>query len=107
MDAVVAGPLLEAKESRLLDELDELTRVHQNVGSISFGKRIGDGTSMAVDRLSAVQAHDSLTALLHEVRRARAKVAEGSYGVCDVCGSPIPDGRLEVRPWATRCVADS
>jgi RNA polymerase-binding transcription factor DksA len=24
-----------------------------------------------------------------------------------VCGEPIPEGRLEARPWATRCVAHS
>ena len=32
------------------------------------------------------------------------KIAEGSYGRCDRCGTPIPAERLTVRPWATHCV---
>jgi len=39
--------------------------------------------------------------------RALQKLDEGSYGICDVCGEPIPAGRLEARPWAVRCVKDS
>ncbi|GMA88531.1 hypothetical protein GCM10025868_37810 [Angustibacter aerolatus] len=35
---------------------------------------------------------------------AAARVAEGGYGVCEVCGAPIPAGRLEARPTATTCV---
>ncbi len=73
-------------------------------GSIGFGKRVGDGTAMAVERLSNVAAHDGLAAQLADVRRARAKIAEGTYDECDVCGAPIPDARLVALPWATRCL---
>jgi RNA polymerase-binding transcription factor DksA len=62
---------------------------------------------MAVDRLAAVSAQEHLLAMLEEVRRAQQRLHEGTYGVCEVCGEPIPDGRLEARPWATRCVAHS
>ena len=41
---------------------------------------------------------------LAEVDRALEKVEESSYGTCDVCGAEIPEGRLEVHPWATKCV---
>jgi DnaK suppressor protein len=99
--------LLADREDRLRAELAELTRSSGEVGSISFGKRVGEGTSMAVDRLAAVSAHHHLLELLEEVRRARQRVTEGSYGLCETCGEPIPEERLEVRPWATRCVQHS
>ncbi|MCE0486237.1 TraR/DksA family transcriptional regulator [Ornithinimicrobium sediminis] len=99
--------VLQAKEAELVEQMHVLTRPQQDQGSISFGKRVGDGTAMAVDRLSAVTAHDALGALLAEVRRALAKEDEGSYGACDTCGELIPPGRLEVRPWSTRCVRHS
>jgi DnaK suppressor protein len=102
-----ADRLLAEREARLEVELAELTRPTGEVGSISFGKRVGEGTSMAVDRLAAVSAQEHLLAMLDEVRRARLRVADGTYGVCEVCGEPIPEGRLEARPWATRCVAHS
>lgn len=98
---------LEAKEAELLEEMAQLTRPQQDQGSISFGKRVGDGTAMAVDRLTAVEAHDTLGALLEEVRHAIARIDAGGYGRCEECGEPIPEGRLEARPWATRCVRHS
>ena len=39
-----------------------------------------------------------------EVDAALARVAAGTYGVCVVCGTAIPEGRLEARPFATMCV---
>jgi DnaK suppressor protein len=101
-----ADEILSAREAQLVAELAELTRPPDEVGAISFGKRIGEGTSMAVDRLAAVPTQEALLAMLDEVRRARQHVAEGTYGICEVCGDPIPEGRLEARPWATRCVKD-
>lgn len=98
---------LEAKADELEEQRAVLTRPQQDQGSISFGKRVGDGTAMAVDRLSAVTAHDSLGSMLEEVRRALAKLDEDSYGACDVCGEPIGAGRLEARPWSTRCLRHS
>ncbi len=40
-----------------------------------------------------------------EVTEALARVENGSYGTCVDCGKPIPEGRLEARPEAARCVA--
>jgi DnaK suppressor protein len=102
-----AGRVLAEREEKLLAELAELTRPPGDVGTISFGKRVGEGTSMAVDRLAAVSAQEHLLAMLDGVRRARQRVADGSYGTCEVCGESIPEGRLEARPWATRCVDHS
>ncbi len=95
---------LRTKRDQVNAELTQLTEPAPDTGGISFGKRIGDGTSIAVERITQVAAHDGLQVLLAEVERAEAKVAEGTYGTCDVCGKPIGSGRLEVRFWSTRCV---
>lgn len=99
--------ILAEREDRLQAELAELTKPPGEVGTISFGKRVGEGTSMAVDRLTAVSAQEHLLAILDDVRRARQRVEQGTYGLCEVCGERIPDERLEVRPWAIRCVEHS
>ena len=99
--------ILAAREAELEAELAELTRLPAEIGSISFGKRVGEGTSMAVDRLAAVSTQEALLAMLDEVRRARQLVVEGTYGICEVCGQPIPEGRLEALPWAVLCVEDA
>jgi DnaK suppressor protein len=102
-----ADRLLARREAELEEQLAELTKPPGELGTISFGKRVGEGTSMAVDRLAAVSTQEHLLAILDEVRRARQRVADGSYGTCEVCGEPIPEGRLEARPWVTRCIAHS
>jgi DnaK suppressor protein len=40
-----------------------------------------------------------------EVMAALDRIEHGTYGMCADCGSPIPDGRLDARPEAARCVS--
>ena len=98
---------LLAKKAELEDQMAQLEAPTGDRGEISFGKRIGEGTSLAVDRLSQVAVHDKLQLTKADVERALAKVEDGTYGTCDVCGRPIGEGRLEALPWATLCVDDS
>lgn len=95
---------LAGKRAQLLDQLASISKLPEENGSISFGKRVGEGTSQAVDRLAAVPAHAKLQVMLAEVERAQEKLAEGSYGHCDVCADEIIAARLDARPWATRCL---
>jgi DnaK suppressor protein len=91
---------------RDLDEdLAELTAVPRDpTASISFGKRVGEGTTEAVDRLAKVGAAEKLAVMRTDVVRALEKLDDGTYGLCDRCGVLIPAERLEARPWAVRCV---
>lgn len=98
---------LAEKEQSLVADLAELTKPIGEIGTISFGKRVGEGTAMATDRITAVSAQEQLMSMLADVRRARERVAEGTYGLCEVCGEAIPAGRLEARPWAVRCIKHS
>jgi len=99
--------VLATRRAELEAELARLSAPVDDQGGISFGKRVGDGTSMAVERITQVAAHERLQESLVDVLRAQAKLAEGSYGICDVCGKPIAHGRLEALPSATRCVEDA
>jgi len=99
-----ADQVLARRETELEAQLTQLTVVPEEMGSISFGKRVGEGTSMAVDRLAAVSAQEQLLAMLADVRHARARLVEGTYGTCEVCGKAIPEARLEARPWSSRCL---
>ncbi|MEP7204507.1 MAG: TraR/DksA C4-type zinc finger protein [Ilumatobacteraceae bacterium] len=74
-------------------------------GGISFGKRVGEGTSIAIERFADVAIHDQLIQQLAAVDSALVRVAEGGYGVCEVCGQRIAPERLEAIPWAATCVS--
>lgn len=88
-------------ESRLTAiEADALTAV----GGIGFGRRIGEGTKIAVERFAEVAIHDRLQVELATVRRAEAKLVDGTADRCDECGRNIPEERREALPWAITCV---
>ena len=98
---------LEQERESLRSRLDRLTATPRDpFGAVSFGKRVGEGTSQAVERLNEVGTARELSSMLEDVERAIAKIDEGTYGTCDVCGEPIPAERLEARPWSTLCVRD-
>ena len=46
-----------------------------------------------------------LQVTLGEIDAALARIEAGTYGACTKCGSQIPEERLELRPFASRCVA--
>jgi DnaK suppressor protein len=105
-DAVRAS--LERARTELRGELEELTAAPRDpTATVSFGKRVGEGTSQAVERIAQVDAARQLDAKLRDVERALEKVHEGTYGTCDACGRPIAPERLEAIPWAVLCVDDA
>ena len=96
---------LRSRRDELLAELGDVTAVERDPhASVSFGKRIGEGTTEAVERLNRVGTARELAAMLEDVDRALVKIEDGTYGICDRCGRLIPEARLEARPWSVRCV---
>src|SRR4051812_12889814 len=49
-------------------------------------------------------ALDALRRQRLEVLAALERAQQGTYGKCLDCGLPVPEGRLEARPEAPRCV---
>jgi DnaK suppressor protein len=96
--------LLLDRRDELVAELDRLTEPPTESASVSFGKRVGDGTSEAVERLSTTAAARSITVSITAIDRALEKVEEGTYGICDECGGPIGESRLEALPATSLCI---
>jgi len=105
MDTREVAEELRARHEQLTSELDVVTTVERDPdASVSFGKRVGDGTTAAVERLNLVGTARELEAMLRDVDRALQKLEEGTYGICDRCGKLIPEERLEARPWSVLCI---
>ena len=80
------------------------------------GLEPGSGTSGAFDdnfadsgQVAAEQGENKVLAArlrseLDEVDRALAKIDDGSYGRCEVCGDPISEARLEAMPATRFCI---
>lgn len=103
-DPPTVGERLDERRASLARELARLTAAPTGpTPAVSFGKRIGDGTTEAVERFNVTAAARSIQASIQEVDRALEKLAEGTYGTCDGCGAAIPAERLEAVPWAGFC----
>jgi len=94
--------LQEAKIAALLDGIEQMRTARSLTTSDDEHDPEGSMVSLdqARDAALAVQA----TAAMEELRLARDRVADRSYGTCERCGRPVPAARLEVRPEARLCV---
>jgi len=94
---------LTALQRKLLKELQQRL---VNVGNVSLDdptEMIDMATDGEVDFMAAVSA-EAGSDTVREIQEALRKVKEGSYGICEDCGTEIPQRRLEARPFATRCI---
>ena len=81
---------LEARRAGASERVAELAKAPELGEAQGFGKRIGDGTTEAITRLTEIGVGRSLETGLERTERALAKLDEGTYGICDRCGQPIP-----------------
>src|SRR3954452_1274963 len=96
---------LEARRDEIRARVAKLAKTPERGEAQGFGKRIGDGTVEAISRLTEIGVGTSLETTLERTERALAKLDEGTYGLCDVCGQPIAPKRLAAIPDAVSCVA--
>jgi len=47
---------------------------------------------------------DSERRLIREIDDALERIEQGTYGICEGTGKPIPKVRLKAKPWARYCV---
>ena len=95
---------LRARQEALHTKLNGLAKPPERGADLSFGKRIGDGTTEAVSRLTDVGVGRSLEVTEARVQRALVKLGEGTYGLCDGCGAEIAIKRLQVAPESVLCI---
>ena len=95
---------LEARRESTRERVASLAERPELGAAQGFGKRIGDGTTEAISRLTDIGVGRSLETGLARTERALAKLDEGTYGICDGCGEPIPAARLRAMPDGVLCV---
>jgi len=98
---------LESERKRLIEEMEQLKSTirpadERREGS-PFGKREEEATeSYELERRLTLEK--SIREQLASVEHALQKFEDGTYGLCDDCGKPIPQERLEALPQATLCL---
>jgi DnaK suppressor protein len=98
---------LEIERKRLVAEIAELEADGQPADArregSPFGKREEEATeSFEFEKRLALERQ--VRSNLAEIEHALDKFKHGTYGLCDVCGQPIPPDRLDAVPYANVCL---
>jgi RNA polymerase-binding transcription factor DksA len=96
--AVAWRSRLEARWQAWLREVTELSLAYHAVAPASVEVR-GDGADRLMRRAVAARRR------LADVEDALARLAAGTFGRCEQCGSAIPEGTLALVPETRYCPA--
>ncbi len=103
------------QKERLLELREELSRIQrgmegdqQNQGEEQGDTQLdsGDQSQQMFNREMDATIGEQAGLRLRDVERALEKIEEGTYGLSDESGEPIPKGRLEAAPEAIRTVEE-
>jgi len=109
MDAAPARALVARRRadirSRLAEVDGRLAEVRAARSDWTDEEHDPEGFALTHEWSQAAGSRARFEGVLRELDRADARIDDGSYGTCAVCGDPIPDAQLERQPERTTCVA--
>jgi DnaK suppressor protein len=101
---------LAKQRTACLERLSALTHDFDAMVAASYDSNADDehdpeGSTIAFERSQLATLIAQARERLDELDAARQRLADGSYHVCERCGGPIAEARLEARPVARTCVS--
>jgi RNA polymerase-binding transcription factor DksA len=96
--------LLAQIRAALEAERAELTTQIEEHGGVDFDENFADSGQVAAEQGEHRALVGRLEETLADVDRALAKLDDGTYGKCEVCGEDIADARLEALPASRYCI---
>ena len=91
--------LLRTKEAELSHSLRNRDEI-----AIEKAPDALDEVQLAGERELAIRNLDRDSNMLRQIRRALARINDGSYGVCLHCDEDISPKRMNAVPWAAFCI---
>ena len=85
---------LDQSETESVSELSSIDQHPADLGTETF------------EREKEVSIIEQVEAELADVEHALRRLDEGTYGICEACGRPIGDARLDAMPAARLCLDD-
>ncbi|HXW82313.1 MAG TPA: TraR/DksA C4-type zinc finger protein [Acidimicrobiales bacterium] len=93
---------LVAQRASLRRELEELGYGSEG---LSYDPNFADSSQVTAERGETEALATTLTTNLVDVEHALAKIADGTYGICESCHQEIAPARLEAMPAARYCIS--
>ena len=104
-----ARELLLAERARARERVTALEREFAGLAEAASAAGTDDehdpeGATLAFERQHVAALAQAAREHLADIDAALARLADGSYGVCQACGQPIGAERLAARPAARTCI---
>jgi len=101
--------LLDDERERLLrverDLAENSRQAKDSLESFSDSDDVpADIAAQASEREEDQIMGQSVHQTLNQIEMALERVEDGTFGVCEMCGTDIPEQRLERIPWVATCV---
>ena len=100
---------LREERRRVLDAIDYLHP--ENPGSIEdetaempLDNHLAETATVTLDREIDYTLEGNAHGILEAIDAALVRIDDGRFGICQSCGRPIGQERLEARPYATLCI---
>jgi len=100
--------LLLAKRNEVLNNvvfMEDETLHRQRSDLSNMPIHMADIGTDNYDQEFTLELMDSERKLVKEIDEALQRIEDGTYGICEGSGEPIPKQRLRAIPWARYCVA--
>src|SRR3954468_7452156 len=94
---------IERDVSYMADEMRSIG-VEQDDENGSVGNHFAEDGASVAEAERIVTVTEDLQDILAQVNAALARMNEGQYGICQRCGRPIAEPRLEAFPYVAFCI---
>jgi RNA polymerase-binding protein DksA len=103
--------ILEEERQRVLDAINYLHE--ETPGSLAdeteeiignSDNHLGETATATLDREIDYSLEENSEHVLRSIDGALQRIRAGTFGICESCGQPISEERLEAIPYATQCI---
>ncbi|MDI6872960.1 TraR/DksA family transcriptional regulator [Candidatus Solincola sp.] len=92
------------KQYRDLEQGNLLASQSDFSGEMPFEEEYAASGTSTFERERDLSLSENVKDLLQKVNEALERIENGTYGICEMCGLPIPEERLEALPYANLCI---
>ncbi|MBN2726644.1 TraR/DksA C4-type zinc finger protein [Candidatus Mcinerneyibacteriota bacterium] len=102
--------ILTDLKNSILEDLDSIEDQHihhssaKEYGDSAYPIHLADIADSLTEAELGFKLKNSEEIILAAIDAALKRIEEGTYGICQDCGARISDERLEVMPYAVRCI---
>lgn len=93
------------KQYRDLEQGNLLASQSDFSGEMPFEEEYAASGTSTFERERDLSLSENVKDLLQKVNEALERIENGTYGICEICGLPIPEERLEALPYANLCIS--